>query len=196
MQTVRDIDKNREKEISSGTYRRIRHAASHLIGPTVGGWAVASREAARRRHFHFIGWIHRHGTHAAARGEVFLELERFRRALKWRWRINFADFLLHFEGEKWICLVRDGRKASREQNFLHFCCHFLINYYQNSIFTSTSSRFHFFKCSNIHKAKPQKINSIYSESVLLLFRKSWKNRHRDKILLSGCRSFPDGRDLI
>lgn len=81
------------------TYRRICHASPHLVGAPVGRGAVAACEASRRRHFHFIGGIHGHGTHAAARREVLLELQRFGRAFEWRWRINFAAFLCHLAGK-------------------------------------------------------------------------------------------------
>lgn len=81
------------------TYRRICHASSHLIGTPVRRGAVSACEASRRRHFHFIGGIHGHGTHAAARREVLLELQRFGRAFEWRWRINFVAFLCHLAGK-------------------------------------------------------------------------------------------------
>lgn len=82
------------------TYRRICHAPPHLIGAAIRCGTITSREASRSRHFHFIGWIHRHRTHAAARREILLELQRLGRAFKWRWRINFADFILHWHGGK------------------------------------------------------------------------------------------------
>lgn len=90
----------REAQREVLTHRRICHAPSHLVGTSIGCWTIASCEATRRRHFHFIGWIHRHGTHASARRKIFFEFQRFSRAFKWSWRINFADFSLHFHGRK------------------------------------------------------------------------------------------------
>src|SRR5690349_19122789 len=56
-----------------------------------------------------------------------------------------------------------------EQNFLHFRCHFLINYYQNSIFTSASSQFHFFRSLSKHSQGQVTENEIQfaSESLSL-----------------------------
>lgn len=104
------------------TYRRICHAPSHLIRASVGSGAVPSRKAPRRRHFHFIGWIHRHCAHAATRRKIFLKLQRFGGAFEGSWRINFVGFRLHFRGKKWILSSFDGwakEELSRGQNSLH-----------------------------------------------------------------------------
>lgn len=90
---------------STNTYRRICHASSHLVGASIGRGAVATCEASRRRHLHFVGGIHGHGAHAAARREVLFELQRFGRAFEWRWRINFAAFLFHLSGKSFFQVI-------------------------------------------------------------------------------------------
>lgn len=134
---------------STNTYRRICHASSHLVGASIGRGAVATCEASRRRHLHFVGGIHGHGAHAAARREVLFELQRFGRAFEWRWRINFAAFLFHLSGKSFYQVISMlqvffCRGISSTSNSLSSVVTF--NFYQNSIFTSTSfHKLHFFR---------------------------------------------------
>lgn len=176
------------------TYRRICHAPSHLIRASVGSGAVPSRKAPRRRHFHFIGWIHRHCAHAATRRKIFLKLQRFGGAFEGSWRINFVAFRLHFRGKKWILSSFDGwakQELSRGQNSLHtfslcvtfswiiiikipFSLHHRLNY------TSLSVQF----------SRP----NFTQRRVDCLSATGTKNRYH-KMLLVKSPLFPDGRKI-
>lgn len=141
MTIVRQTNNNQKKNtFHASTYRRIRHAPSHLVGIAIRGGTVAASEATRRRHLHLVGWIHRHSAHAAARREILLELQRFGGAFEWSWRINFADFLLHLrEKEKkraastgeLDCLIASLGGVRRQRAVFTFPpflpCHFLLS---------------------------------------------------------------------
>lgn len=100
---INKIENNMKRFDQLSTYRRIRHASSHLVRASI-CWTIAPGKASRCRHFHFVRRIHWRHRHAST-GKILFELQRFGGAFKWRWRINFAEFLLTLVRKLFILLL-------------------------------------------------------------------------------------------
>lgn len=188
------VHASKHRGIKTITYRRICHAPSHLIRASVGSGAVPSRKAPRRRHFHFIGWIHRHGAHAATRRKIFLKLQRFGGAFEGSWRINFVGFRLHFRGKKLDFVVVWWASEGRTFPWTEFSSHFSLCVTFSWIIIikipfSLHHRLNFTSLS-VQFSRP----NFTQRRVDCLSATETKNRYR-KMLLVKSPLFPDGRKI-